>query len=494
MATCPGKTDQPRLPLSYYTPAEYYPGIPLDQRVAPSQKATGPERVVPCNNQIVQPAELDAYTFETEQFITSIGLNIYDGACWSIALAILGEIEEVRAYERGITLGGATCQFKDIRGDKQCEGVIVQGQCQDPDQSGVCGFCYGESTTEPFATAWTFRGISDYWSLEHTVDQRCPELGHTWIWNDYKPVLGENAWANIIGPLQVAYLKYGGIASIPVDDMSLQLALNFLKSLPAMVEPTSQGLYYSPKNTLLNPTTDLGFTISVENNVSLLGGLKMLRYILQTRNIYPNFLPIVVQLIGNCETFIKAAYDASLGYFRQGGTVVNNVFQWNTEFAVDCQTWTMSQLGPKRVDSWFGAGTAAGIWNTTKKIGGYHFTVWSGQIDGLGFSENSNDQVFSGEWTGGGVNMLRIFASELIDPSYMKEAEHIRNQIEYDLTESNTIAGQPVKAVRYANKRYFIPFGWWANPLDATAATTWAVFLDSNFNPLHLGGAYNSSY
>jgi hypothetical protein len=30
-----------------------------------------------------------------------------------------------------------------------------------------------------------------------------------WTWNDYRPVLGENSWANLLAPLQVAYQKYG---------------------------------------------------------------------------------------------------------------------------------------------------------------------------------------------------------------------------------------------------------------------------------------------
>lgn len=40
---------------------------------------------------MVQPPQLDDYTFETERWITTLGLNIYDGATWAMALAILGE-------------------------------------------------------------------------------------------------------------------------------------------------------------------------------------------------------------------------------------------------------------------------------------------------------------------------------------------------------------------------------------------------------------------
>jgi len=327
------------------------------------------------------------------------------------------------------------------------------------------------------------------------VDARCPSLGHPWTWNDYKPVLGENSWANLLAPLQVALIQFGSIQAIPANDICFKIALNFLDSLPNMVEASVGGLYYSPKNTLTTePLTDLGFNLSLENNVSLFSGLSALLHILQIKNIFTNYIPTIQNLIAGIERFVRTAYDPSLGYFRQGGTVVNNQFQWNNEFAVDCQTWTMSHLGPKKVDQWFGTGTAKAIWNTTKKIGGYHYTEWENTVDGLGFSDNSNVQCFSGEWTAGGINMLRIFAIELDDPSFTAEAANMRQQIEFKLTETQTINGVDCRTIKYANKRYYIPFGWWANPLDCIASTAWAVFLDSNWNPLYLGGGYNTSY
>jgi len=494
MKQCAGKPTQVQLPISYYVPTGYYDGIPLNQRVPPGGAATAPQRVPACNNEMVPPANLNAYTFETERFITTLGLNIYDGATWAMAISLLGEVTEARNYQSQITLGGSTCQFKDIRGDHPCAGVIVEGQCSDPNQSGVCGFCYGQSTSEAFQTAWTFREICDYWSLDGTIDARCPDLKHTWTWNDYKPVLGENSWANLIGPLQVALIQFGNINAIPLDDISFKIAGNFLQSLPIMVEPSTGGLYYAPKNTLQNATTDLGFNLSLENNVSLLGGLKALLYIFQTRNIFPNFIPIIQQLITGIEKFIQNAYSPTLGYFRQGGTVVSGTFQWNNEFAVDCQTWTMAQIGPKRVDSWFGVGTASRIWNTTKQLGGYNYVSWSNSADGLGFSLNSQDQAFSGEWTAGGINMLRVFSAELNEPSYAAEGAAMRDNIEFKLTEKQTIGGVSTTTIKYCNKRYWIPFGWWANPLDCIASTAWAVFLDLNWNPLHLGGAYSTTY
>jgi len=46
----------------------------------------------------------------------------------------------------------------------------------------------------------------------------------------------------------------------------------------------------------------------------------------------------------------------------------------------------------------------------------------------------------------------------------------------------------------YANKRFFIPWGWYANPIGATSSTSWAVCNDWNYNPFMLGGGANSTF
>jgi len=165
----------------------------------------------------------------------------------------------------------------------------------------------------------------------------------------------------------------------------------------------------------------------------------------------------------------------------------------NEAFAVDCQTWTMSVIGPKTIDSWFGAGTAANIWATAKKIGGYNYVSWTQAVDGMGFSVNT-DQVYSGEWSLGAINMLRVLAQSTSNSSYTDEAKNMRDSISYSLTQTITVNGQDLVGVVYSNKRYWIPFGWWANSLLSTASTGWATLIDSNYNPFYLGGKYLTEY
>ena len=47
------------------------------------------------------------------------------------------------------------------------------------------------------------------------------------------------------------------------------------------------------------------------------------------------------------------------------------------------------------------------------------------------------------------------------------------------------------KSYLYASKRYFIPFGWYANPIPSTCATAWVVMLADRFDPFGYGGRAN---
>jgi len=200
-------------------------------------------------------------------------------------------------------------------------------------------------------------------------------------------------------------------------------------------------------------------------------------------------------LINSITLYVKDSYDSQFGFFRQGGSFANtNEFVWSNVFAVDCQTWVMSAISPLLIDQWFGFGASLNIWKTTKRIGGYKYQNETGLCEGLGFTDNKDDQVFSGEWTLGASNMLRIFSRLYNDPSLKVEADLLLNNVVNQLTQTDTIDGVDVKGIVYANRRYWIPFGWWANKVLSTASTGWTVLLESNYNPLHLGGEYIVDY
>eukprot|EP01129_Flabellula_baltica_P007565 TRINITY_DN2964_c0_g1_i1.p1 TRINITY_DN2964_c0_g1~~TRINITY_DN2964_c0_g1_i1.p1 ORF type:complete len:529 (+),score=83.81 TRINITY_DN2964_c0_g1_i1:3-1589(+) len=485
------KTRESVMPLSYFVPDGYYASIPPSDRISPNSTAAA--RNIPECGGFVSKAKMQDYEFQTEEIVTKYGLNIYDGAIWMIANGILGSHELGNKYMANILNAHKTCEWQGIDGDSPCKGLIVTGTCESD-----CGLCYGDgagqSLRKPFA--WYFKTLSETYDFKSYPDARCPEKGISWKWNNWIPVLGENSWARLIGPLQASYLKYGSIQAMPLSD--LYMSLDYIKSLKQMLIPSIGAIYYAPHNTY-GVIKQSGETISTENQASTLAGLLMLKHILQEKNAYPLVVDDINMLSTNIERFLKEAYDPSLGYIRQGGyyRVESDSFLWDSIFAVDCQTWTMTIIGSEKMDAWFGSGTALKIWDYTKSIAGYKFD--GSFAHGLGFDSNQNkpvqNQIFSGEWTFGAINLLKLFLNENngYNPDPLQiEINFMRDAINKELTTTVQINGVNAEGIKYANKRYWIPFGWWSNPIPSLASTGWATIIDNNFNPLYLGGKYQT--
>jgi len=259
---------------------------------------------------------------------------------------------------------------------------------------------------------------------------------------------------------------------------------------------------YAPYNTWDRNDGNVGGTVSVENNASLLSGLRALLYIIEHKSAtqYRNLIPILQDLTDRIAKFLLTAYDPTNVYFRQGGRYDRHtgIYSWGSGvplFSVDCQTWVISVLGVPLVDATFGAGTAAKVWETTKKLGGYLYNPVNGRVQGVGFTYTPEDEaIFSGEWSFGAVNLLHIFTKQYTDQAIidiaLRDIADIRGSIENRLTNDLSFPnGVVATAVQYANIRYEIPFGWFANPIPSMASTGWAVFVDRNYyNPFVLGG------
>jgi len=492
------KWNNSALPISYRATESYWQNIP------PDNFYTEPLHEPACGRDVT-PQERNNYMLQTEKYLTLFGINLYDAATRAIALALLNQYTVVRNYETEVLIAGKTLQFSTIRGSTACRGIIHHGACEDTERNGGCGFCYGGFTNDGLtldsSQAFFFRMVSDVYSYAGTIDARCPERNLQWTWNDWRPVAGENSWANILGPLQVAFLEANrdpnGIAD---SSNAMRLAIPMFRSFQIAQLPNG-GIAYAPWNTWddLNPV--LGGTASVENAASALASLKALQYVIQhnQNTQHKNLLPEIQEVITGVTNFIRSSFDPVVGYFLQGGTYDDNGnFLWNKDerstFAVDCQTWVISVIGAPTIDSWFGEGTSIKIWQNTKLLGGYSYDTASDTVLGVGFSKNEADQIFSGEWSFGAVNMLRILANQIPDYSVklLNEATLIRLAIDDTLTFYDVALNSDV--VNYANRRYYIPFGWYANPLPSLASVSWAVFADFDYNPFLLGGRYDSHY
>jgi hypothetical protein len=118
--------------------------------------------------------------------------------------------------------------------------------------------------------------------------------------------------------------------------------------------------------------------------------------------------------------------------------------------------------------------------------------------------------VLSAEWTYGAINMAQSLAEQYAQLNQTAYADDLLNDVasmeqgvlclssKNYLNNTNCHATIPQSAgvvvpvnqtaMLYANRRYLIPFGWEANPIPSTCATSWNVMLEKDFNPFALNG------
>lgn len=404
-----------------------------------------------------------------ERLLVSYGISIYDAALWQIALTSQNDpsvLPIVNNYTHRL-LSGKSGDLEDIR----AYGPI---------------FAYGtRKKIMKKENAYFFRIIADQYVQEDPLTntrlmRHFPNfefLHH----EDWKPITGEQAWAAIIGPLQVAHLKYHG--NIRLTTPEVKLALSVLPAVEAMTSEIG-GIYHAPSGTHHKNPND----ISNENNFSMYVALKMLNGVLKDKS------PLVSARIrkilkGQEEYFKRYVFDPEDRVFYQGGFYADGKFVPMKIFAADCQTWGILAMGPAWIDKYFGEGAAYGIWKNTKERAGYFNS--DGVLEGIGFTDGH--KVLSIEWTAGAILAVSSLVLEYKDshPRWARELEldiiSMRQAIEkYKM---------PLKdgsiAYLYANKRYFIPFGWWTNPIPSLASSAWIVMIDTGFNPFILGGGPN---
>lgn len=388
-----------------------------------------------------------------ERILATYGQNIYDGATWQIALAMMGEVD--LASEQTMRLL-----------DSHSGNINLRASGKE--------FKYGDNKVQfKEQNAFFFRMISDEWGQ---VD---PLTGEIVGWMDWKPILGENAWAAFIGPLQVAYAKYKG--HVPLNCPEVELSLNMLPAIEAMQSPIG-GIYHSTWGVWGKNPHD----ISTENNASLYAGLVMLRQILED-NQDPNLvIPIIDSLLKGIESFIQNyAYDPINELILQGGIYDpdSKSFQASQDFAVDVQTWGIAVIGVDKIDAWFGEQAAYRIWQKTKKLGGFY----EGKtLLGVGYTDDPS-AVFSVEWTLGAILLVNQLSDHYHFIDLKDEAVSMREGVER-LKEKVIIDAVETIAYDYADRRYYIPFGWWANKIPSLTSTAWVLMIDRNFNPFILGG------
>lgn len=472
---------------------------------------------------------------QLERIDMAHGADIYDAATWQIALALSakhGYLDKNKA--RSLI-------------DNQQERLLNKDNRA---TSTSFKYGYGNAITDP-AKAFTFRMVTkdfivkdpffdtryqnsitwDYSPDEmasHSPDTQASDFEYVNSWSDWKPITGENAWAQLIGPIQAEELLANG--KIQPDSKALKNAINMLYAFSAMQSAVG-GVYYAPGGSLGNIGPIPKGEISIENNFSVLGGLQVLKRSLESMpdsNQTTQALHAIDTLLNGGQTvnsyhtegllhfFYHHAFNRSKGVFYTHGLAPapDEANNWQADdsqeaaaLAVDVNTWGIAALGPETIDHWYGKQTALSIWESVRKQGGYF--DHEGKLLGVGYTlHNDKDKIMSTEWTAGAVNALKLMI-----PYYEKQGVDI-STLKHDLEtmqagieklRSDNYLGQGFDgetpneyytalpkehgvAYLYASKRFAIPFGWFANTLPSTTSNAWVIMNRLNFNPFQYRG------
>jgi len=411
--------------------------------------------------QSIQGNEGDAII---ERMIINDGLSLYDGAVWLTALAFAGGADNLRAGNPYIQtlLSGEWGEMGDIRGYKQ---FTYQGKKLGPNDSLF------------------FRTLSPRWAQKDPLTGRTELPGgfpakyeydpNKIVWADWKPITGENAWI-MIGAQQLAHAKANG-GRILVNSDEIKLAQSIVPALKALTSSIG-AILHAPEGTFGKNLN--GLDISNENNASAYAALRML-YKITGNSEY-------LDMMKGIESYVKQhAMNKNARVMYQGGSYNRGSFTPAHEFAVDVQTWSILVYSPKVIDEWYGqAGTAYQMWKATKELSGFY---QNGKLLGVGYT-NGHD-VFSGEWSEGAVAACLELALEYANshPDWAREALNDAISMTQGI-ESLAKKSTGEKGYLYVNKSVVIPFGWNGRPVESTASTGWAYYLQNLKNPFVLGG------
>ena len=448
------------LPLSYYSTADYWGkyvgGISgNDLHVVDSYNGS--------DYTLTPTTSSPGRDLQVERVNVYNGADIYDAACWQIALAVCGKAGVQNSKGSNLfDLAANQDMLLKVGYDGNASETQLGANRAITQANGT--FSYnGSAITNP-SNAYFFRMVTKNWLstdpfmgtpyMQYVTATNLPSnpeyVAGKITWLDWKPITGENAWAFFIGPLQAIMLKQASLGQnfVPFSSVAVQNALGVLLALRSMQSELG-AVYYACKGSLGNqgdqPVNP--YEVSVENNASALAGLMIFQKVLQDELSYENDLtpdqknqvqgalnqihamiyggltPQGLQTKGLLSFFQNCAWDANGGIFYQGGDANNPKLgiDWKPTSepkAVDVTTWGVSVLGQPLIDSWHGLGTAYKMWQNIKSWGGFYGP--DGALWGVGYSDqdgngpNGNYQkgIISAEWTAGAINMLRCLITQ----------------------------------------------------------------------------------
>ena len=516
--------------------SQYYMGIPHSYFV-PEGYWYSPQYLP----SYLHPNPLTNQSSILDRTLTQYGLNLYDAATWEIALALSGEFELQDTYEFSIlgtsstgcdTNVGGLC---DIRGDTS---DFLYGSSQTPG-SALPTVPMPSDSNKTISGAFFFRMIgASYTTTDPILGNYSPSFRYpypcasceTWniygiiVWDDWKPITGENVWGLIIGPIQTLYIKYNG--ALPTwtgyDDapLAIKLASSIMPALKAMQSPMGS-LYHCPAGSDIIPPDPIeGSNVSNENNISGFSAIEMFLYVLQnnTVNAAGSDFAATINDLTSLANGLKGWFtnyalappleDGSRVFYQGGHVAFSGGFNpvpiaEYGGFAVDCQTWVSAVLGADFIDNTIAKqlGTAYNIWQQTKTFSAYYMP--DGSLGGVGYTVHPEHEIWTAEWTFGAILMTRNLATGYTAmgcsqcsewaASLLADSEEMTNNLVKSVDDGGMFDTN-TSSFLYCNHRYKIPWGWYANPIPALCASAWGIMNEQQFDPFVLGGKYTQNY
>ncbi len=453
-----------------------------------------------------------------ERAMQQQGLDIYDGAVWQIALATALKYnpvlysEDIEEYKNFLTNGLAS-GFQSY--------------------SAFKGYTYNGIPMPSAKNAYLLKFVSPTWDGNYDSINDCKMQ-----WPEWSAVTGEEAWAVLIGPVQSIYLMNDGAnnpnwSSVSQAGDYIQLGKNALGAIKQM-QAQSGGVYRD----VALPGQQQNFAISLENNFSLYAGLSMLEQALKARvlsnnlilankknNQTSNALRQVITSDQDDINTINAIKKNMVKFFAgQGGvnvfdrtgnyfySSVNGATPDTNEFAVDVQTWGATVIATSKKDAKdpddpdllqtmtdaYGTDVMFNMLQAAITKSGYYDS--NNTLLGVGYTEQKPTDDFyelSGEWTLGAINAAIVLADHYKNDAskssvLVAEAQKMMVGVTKEASSLQGSGSGETSRISYlyANKRVFIPFGWYSNKASSTASTGWSLMMNNCFNPLELGGGH----
>lgn len=429
-------------------------------------------------------------------------LSFYDTATWQIAV-MLGEVRHGFARARNLDA------WQLVSNQNLLLSAGYSGNAPHP----VAGanrattvaqrFTYNGSTITDAHAAYAFRMLARRWLADDPLavapyealiqTEGLPAHDRTYArgrvsWTDWKAFTGENAWAFLIGPLQSAYIHHvmgRGSTHVPFNEVAVQSALKVLPTFVAM-QSGLVAVYYAPGGTVRNQGEALvdRHEVAVENNASLYAGLNILRYLLQQQQTHGSRLGH-----GDAEIIRRALRDIHVmihGGRHADGSRTDGLLAFLRQRA-----WIDGEFVQGGIA---GKPQASSDWVPTRHPRAVDANTWT--ISAVGAMLCNQIAFYQSVTDAAQVATARQFVSSL----QQDEAAMLRavQQLRYDNYLRADFGGRPAhyrqlvpqmnQPYLYADRRYLVPFGWYANPLPSTCATAWMVMLADRFDPLRPAG------